>query len=203
MAMQNGTSLRGTMNEAGYGAVGDDSRVWAVFRMHPVVDVIASKEAGRTIKKDVTYIKITQPGEANNQVYDQPATDADVDRFPRQWAAFKANQEQTISGSPLELLFPESPAIVENLRHIGFRTIEQLSEANDTALQGIGMGARQWKERAVSYLATADKGKDFHGLSDRLDKLELKNKELSDRNAALEAALAEATAAKSKGRTAA
>lgn len=198
-----GDILRGSFDpNTGFGAQGDDNKVWAVFRMHPVVDVLASKDAGITIKKDVPYVKITQPGESNTQVYDQPATDADVARFPRQWAAFKANQEQTVSGSPLELLFPESPAIVENLRAVGFRTIQQLAEANDTALQGIGMGQRMWHEKAKAYLAAADKGKDFHGLSARLDGLELKNRELSDRNAALEAALAEATTSK-KSRSAA
>lgn len=199
-----GDILRGSFDpNTGFGAQGDDNKVWAVFRMHAVVDVIASREAARPIKKDVPYIKITQPGESNTQVYDQPATDADVARFPRQWAAFKQNQEQTISGSPLELLFPESPAIVENLKQMGFRTIEHLAEANDTALQSIGMGSRMWHEKAKNYLAMADKGKDFHGLSARLDALDLKNKELSDRNSALEAALAEATAGKTKSRAAA
>lgn len=198
MPMQNGTSLRGTIDESGFGAVGDDSRVWAVFRMHPVVDGIASKEAGRTIKKDVPYIKITQPGEANNQVYDQPASDADIARFPKQWDAFRKGHEQGVTGSPLDLLFPESPAIVENLKHIGFRTIEQLAEANDTALQGIGMGSRMWHEKAKAYLAMADKGKDFHGLSHKVDQLILQSQADKDRIQALEAALAEATANQTK-----
>lgn len=185
--------MRGTINEAGFGAVGDDTKAWATFRMHPVLDAMASKDAGRPIKKDVPYIKIIQPGENNTQVYDQPATDDDVRRFPRQWTAFQQNQQQTVDGAPLDLLFPDSPAIVENLKHVGFRTIEQLAAANDTALQSVGMGSRQWKEKAVGYLAAAEKGKDFHGLSDRLEKLELLTREKDDRIAALEAALAEAT----------
>ncbi len=147
--------MRGTMNEAGFGAIGDDSKCWATFRMHPVVDHLASKEAGRTIKKDVPYIKIIQPGESTRQVYDQPATDEDVARFPRQWAAFQAGQKQEVIGTPLELLFPDSPAIVENLKVVGFRTVEQLSAANDTALQSIGMGSRQWQQKAKDYSALA------------------------------------------------
>ncbi len=193
--------MRGSYDpNTGFGAQGDDSKVIAEFRMHPVVDGIASKEAGRTIKRDVPYIKIIQPGEAGKSTYDQPATDAEVQRFPRQWAAFQAGQKQEVVGSRLDLLFPESPAIVENLRSVGVFTIEQLATLPDTGLQNVGMGARQWQEKARAYIAQSDKGKDFHGLSDRLDKLELKNKELTDRNNALEAALAEATVKRGPGR---
>lgn len=196
--------MRGSYNpDTGFGAQGDDNKVLAEFRMHPVIDAIASKDAGRPIKKDVPHVKIIQPGESRLSVYDQPATNEDVARFPRQWAQFQAGQKQDVTGSRLDLLFPESPAIVENLRGVGIFTIEQLAGLPDTGLQNVGMGARQWQEKAKAYLASADKGKDFHGLSSRLDSLELKNKELSDRNAALEAALAEASAAKPKGRAAA
>lgn len=192
--------MRGTINEAGFGAVGDDSKVWAEFRMHPVIDGVASKEAGRTIKKDVPHIKIIQPGESRLSVYDQPATNEDIARFPRQWEAFKAGQDQGVQGSPLSLLFPESPAIVENLKSVGIRTIEQLANLPDTGLQNVGMGARGWKDKAVTYLAAAEKGKDFHGLSDRVEKMELQARADKDRIAALEAALAEAATKRGPGR---
>lgn len=181
---------------------GDDSKVWAEFRMHAVIDGPATKEAGRTIKRDVPYIKIIQPGESRLSIYDQPATDEDTARFPRQWAAFKAGQSQETKGTPLDLLFPESPAIVENLKAVSIRTVEQLAALPDTGLQNIGMGARQWKEKATAYLAAAEQGKGFHGLSDRVDKLDRQITEKDNRIAALEAALAEATERK-KGRNAA
>ncbi len=192
--------LRGTINEAGFGAVGDDSKVFAEFRMHPVIDGMASKEAGRTIKRDVPYVRIIQPGESRLATYDQPATNEDVARFPRQWAAFQAGQKQEIVGSRLDLLFPERPAIVENLRAVGIFTVEQLAALPDTGLQNVGMGGRQWQEKAKAYLATADKGKDFHALSDRLEKLELQAREKDNRIVALEAALAEAQTKRGPGR---
>jgi len=198
MPMQNGTSLRGTIDEAGFGAVGDDTKVWAEFRMHAVVDGVASKEAGRMIRRDVPYIKIIQPGESRLSIYDQPATDADVMRFPRQWAQFKAGQEQGVTGTPLSELFPESPAIVDNLKTISIRTVEQLAECNDSAIQNIGMGGRAWVDKARAYIAHADKGKGFHELAARLESLELKGREKDDRIAALEAALAEASANRDK-----
>lgn len=203
--MANDGILRGSFDPvSGFGAQGDDTKVWATFLNHPLIDGVASKEAGRTIKKDVVHVKIIQPGESQNQQYFQPATDADVARFPRQWAAFKANHEQEISGSPLSLLFPDNPAIVDNFKGTGCRTIEQLAELNDTALQNCGMGARGYQVRAKEYLASADKGKNFHTLSARLDQLQLQSQADKERIAALEAALAEATAANTrKSRTAA
>ncbi len=203
--MANDGIMRGSYNpDTGFGAQGDDSKVLAEFRMHPVIDAVASKEAGRPIKRDVPHVKIIQPGESRLSVYDQPATNDDVARFPRQWAAFQAGQKQEITGTRLDMLFPESPAIVENLKAVGIFTVEQLATLPDTGLQNVGMGARQWQDKAKAYLESADKGKDFHGLSDKVDKLALQAKEKDDRIAALEAALSEATASrKTKSRDAA
>lgn len=202
--MQNGTTLRGSWDpNAGLAATqGDDNRAIVEFRMHPVIDGPASKEAARTIKRDVPYVKILHPGEANLSVYDQPATDEDAARFPRQWAAFQAKQSQQITGTPLDLLFPDSPAVVANLKAASVFTVDQLAILPDTAMQNIGMGARQWQQKAKAYLEQADKGKDFHGLSARVDQLVLQSQADKDRIAALEAALAEATERK-KGRNAA
>ncbi len=199
--MANDGIMRGSYNpDTGFGAQGDDSKVWAQFYNRAMIDGVASKEAGRTITKDVPHVKIIQPGESRLSVYDQPATNEDAARFPRQWAAFKEGAEQTVTGSPLSLLFPQSPATVDNLNRCGIRTIEMLAAANDAALQEMGMGARSFQEKAKQYLAQADKGKDFHGLSDRVDQLALQGKEKDDRIAALEAALSEATAKRGPGR---
>lgn len=193
--------LRGNFDpNSGLSQQGDDNRVFAEFYMRPVVDGVATKEAGRTITKDVPHIKIIQPGESQHSVYNQPATNQDTQRFPKQWAAFQAGQSQEVIGSPLSLLFPQSPATVENLKHCGVRTIEQLAGANDTALQGMGMGARSFQEKAKQYLQQADKGKNFHDLSDRVDSMEFKLKEKDDRIAALEQALAAATEKRGPGR---
>lgn len=193
--------IRGNFDpNSGLASPAEDNKVYAEFNMEPVVDGLASKEAGRTIKKDVVYVKIIQPGESRLSVYHQPATAADVARFPRQWAAFKANQSQEMIGSPLSLLFPDSPAIVENFKSVGVRTVEQLAEANDTALQNMGMGARGFQEKAKAYLAAAEKGKDFHGLSDKVDALTRQGEADRQKIAALEGALAIAETKRGPGR---
>lgn len=204
--MANDGIMRGSFDpNTGFGAQGDDNKVWAEFYMRSMIDGPKTKEAGRTIAQDVPHVKIIQPGESRLSVYDQPATNDDAARFPKQWAAFQAGQKQEATGSPLSLLFPQSPATVRNLEGCGIRTVEMLANAPDVALQEMGMGARSFQTKARQYLEQADKGKDFHGLSDKVDSLVLQQQADKDRIAALEAALAEATAAreKPKGRTAA
>lgn len=204
MAMQNGTTLRGDFNpDTGFGALGDDSKVLAKFYMRSMLDAIASQEAGRPIKRDVAHIQIIQPGESRLSVYDQPATNQDIERFYDKWQKFQRGLEQAPDGSPISLLFPESPAIQDNLKSLGFHTIEQLANAPDSGIQNIGMGGQQWREKAKTYLAQADKGKDYHGLSARVDAMDLKLREKDDRIAALEAALAEATTNRKSKRDAA
>lgn len=192
--------LRGTFN--GTDATrADDAKLSVEFYTRSVVDGPASRDAGRPIHRDVVNIKIVQPGEARLGNYDQPATDEDAARFPRHWAAFKAGQSQTAQGSPLSLLFPDNPSIVDNLKYAGVHTVEQLAVLPDTSLQQVGMGARAWQEKAKEYLAKAEKGQGFHVLAAKIEAMELKNTEKDARIAALEAALAEATA--NKGRKAA
>lgn len=183
--------LRGTFDpNSGLASQGDDSKVFATFYTKSVVDGVASREAGRQINKDVAYVRIIQPGESRLGTYDQPATQADIQRFPRHWEAYKTGQEQKAEGSPLSLLFPANPAIVDNLRNIGFHTVEQLANANDTALQNVGLGGREFQQKAKQYLAAAEKGKDFHSLAAKVETLV--NQAEADRQkiAALEAELA-------------
>jgi hypothetical protein len=186
--------MRGTFDpNSGLASQGDDSKVFATFYTRSVVDGLASKEAGRQINKDVSYVKIIQPGESRLGTYDQPATEADVQRFPRQWQQYKANQQQTMDGSPLSLLFPDNPAIVDNLKGAGVFTVEQLATMQLGQLQQVGMGGQTFQDRAKAYLAAADKGKDFHTLAARLEQLELSGRAKDDKIAALEAALAQRT----------
>lgn len=193
--------MRGTFDpNSGLAAQGDDNKVFAQFYTRAVNDGLASKEAGRPISRNVPYVKIIQPGESRLSVYDQPATDQDVARFPRQWAAFQNGKQMEISGTMLSVLFPADPAVVENLKSLNFHTVEQLAEANDTAIQQIGMGGQQWRDKARQYIAAADKGKDYHVLSKKLE--ELTNARAADQQkiAAMEAALAQAETKRGPGR---
>lgn len=193
--------MRGTFDpNSGLATQGDDTKVFAEFYTRAVVDGVASREAGRTIKKDVPYIRIIQPGESRLGTYDQPATDADAARFPRLWAAYKQGQQQTMNGSPLSLLFPDNPSIVDNLRQSGVFTVEQLADMQLGQLQGLGMGGQTFQDKAKAYLAAADKGKDFHTLAKKVEMFVLQQRADADKIRALEAALAEASTKRGPGR---
>jgi len=183
--------MRGTFNpDSGFATQGNDDKVWAQFYTKAEIDGQKTKDAGHPVFHDVTYVKIIQPGESRLSQIDRPAVDMDVERFPRQWDAFKRGKSDEIIGAPLSLLFPTNPSIVENFRRTGVHTIEQLAGLPDAALQETGMGGRQFQEKARDYLAKAESGKGYHALSEKLDQLALKVTEKDNRIAALEAALA-------------
>lgn len=177
--------------DAGFASRGDNGLV-VEFYNNSVPDPIKSREAGRPVYVDVPYRKSFQPGEARLSTIDRPATAQDRIDYPRQWQAFLEGKNEDVTGSPLSLLFPASPATVTNLNQLGVRTIEQLADLKDSALQEIGLGGREFQSRAKAYLANADDGKGFHDLSSQVDALTLELKKLSDRNTALEAALSHA-----------
>lgn len=182
----------GQVHRAGFGAVsfGGDDKLIVWFVDKPMLNGVASKEANRPIYQNVAHVHIQQPGERD--YLEQPATQEHVARFPRQWETHQKKQASKIDGTPLAVLFPTDPALVKTMENINIFTVEQLGSLNDTAIQNIGMGGREFVTRAKSFLEAADKGKGFNELSARLDQLALQNTEKDARIAALETALANA-----------
>lgn len=134
-----------------------DRNAHAIFYTAPMHNPAKSREAGRPISDDVVMIRIGNPGERLNVVI-RPATQQDKQRFALQWAQFQQNRVQKPEGSPISLLFPESPATVANLEGCGVYTVEQLAGLSGDAIQSIGMGAQGWVNNAQTYLANAEKG---------------------------------------------
>ena len=176
-------------NKGGMVEFGDDSRLFVKFERRSVLDPVASREQGRPIHVGMDYVHIQQPGERDCTI--RPATEIDTMRFRQQWARYRDGQTQDVEGSPLSVLFPNNPEIVENLKYYRLSTVEQLAALNDTQIQNIGIGGRQFYEAAKKYLAAADKGKDFHALAKSVDQLQRDMQAKDVKIAALEAALAE------------
>lgn len=180
---------------------GDDARLFVEFSSRPVLDEVASREAGRPVHKPVDYIRIRQPGERDEIM--RPAHDLDRRRFARHWAAFQEGRTAAPEGTPLSVLFPNNPEIVENLKHDKIFVAEQLAALSDTQIQNIGMGARAWQQKAAEFLMLADNGKGFHVLQKQIETLTAQVAALLDQNAALQAAATEATDKKKRGTAAA
>ena len=76
-----------------------DSKLFVVFFRGTQLNEANSQEAGRPIHDDVDMIKIVVPGQRDTVV--AIADHSYQQRFPKQWAQFKANAEQTASVTPL------------------------------------------------------------------------------------------------------
>jgi hypothetical protein len=172
------------------------------FFVEPVHLVFASQQAGRPIYEDREFVRILIPGDRRSIVV-EPVNEEHRARWPRHYEAFKAGREAPLEGTPLSE-WPCSlmtPARVKELAFFNVRTIEALAELTDAALQNLGMGARELRERARTWLEVARKGAaPIERLMARVEELERETARLSrdlvEANAALAAVRAK------KGRSA-
>ena len=173
-----------TVVDAGPG-VGDDKLV-VHFYMGYLRNDKATRDAGRPIYDDMEFIKIRIPGDRTSLVQ-RPVRPEDKRRFPQQYAAFKQGQESRVSGTPLAQWPIVSRGLAEELRYLGFHTVEQIAEANDTSpvrgLQQLKIKARQFLEAAAGSTAPVE------ALEARLEETEAKNAALEKQIAELKAAL--------------
>lgn len=145
----------------GAASYGGDDKLIVTFYRGTRLNAGKSRDAGTPIYDPVDMVRIIQPGERD--VAEYQATIEYQRRWPRQWAAYQANMEQTQGGTPLEMLFPTQPEIVATLRAIHVTTVQQLAAINDTAMGNVPMG-RQLVNSAKQYLAKAGEGSEFHAL---------------------------------------
>lgn len=126
-----------------------DKRLFVVFFTEPVQNEFKSMEAGRAIYDDVDMIRIMYPGQRDTTVgvahlgYQQ--------RFPKQWAQYKAQQTQTISGTPLGVVTWLTKSQVAELNHVHIHSVEQLAGMPDSVSAKF-MNHHQLKQQAQSYL---------------------------------------------------
>jgi hypothetical protein len=130
-----------------------DDKVFAQFYMHAREDDAKSRAEGRPIFKDVPYVMIMVPGDKDN-IIRRPIRQNDKARFPKQWAAFEAGQEQAQEGTPLEQWPMVTRAQVEELKFFGVHTVEALSNMPDTAAQNF-MGLNRLRQNAKDFLEAA------------------------------------------------
>jgi hypothetical protein len=166
---------------------GSDAQLSIGFRTETRVDPLQSKEAGRPVHVPVDLIRIQQPGERD--YVEKPMDAAMMQRFGHLYEQYKAGNQAMPDGTSLTVLFPDKPALVEDMKYFKLFTVEQLAALNDTQIQNIGMGGREFREKAKQYLDVSGKGKEFHALTQQAEKNENRIKELIAKVDALSAAL--------------
>ena len=132
-----------------------DELLFVRFELYEEKQVDASEQAGLPVYKTKEYVRIRPMG-SRDEVY-REVRPSDLKRFPRQYQAFKLNQEMPLEGMPLK----EWPIVgrgeIEILNTIGIRTVEELANAPDGAVEKIRSG-HTYKRKAQTYLAAAKDG---------------------------------------------
>lgn len=156
---------------------GTDDGLYAEFFIEAVQDQEKTREAGRPIFKDVEMISIRILGDKNTHVV-RPidykgthTTPPDNVRFAKAYAQFKDKNLQVNEGTPVTEWGILSKSQAMTFKSLGIHTVEALANVSDANLQNLGMGARDYRDKAKAFI---DQAKDGSGLI----KLQDENKDL-------------------------
>lgn len=162
---------------------------------------------GEVFWENVDFVVVTPQGTKDRiekEVRDWFSSLSDrvkMEMYPAEWldkhrsayALWQQNRDIPLEGTPIKGWPLASPAEQAKLLSINIKTVEDLANANNEAIQRIGMGAQMLKSRAENYLnAKQDTGPLVSRLEAALASLEVLTKSVADltaRNAALESQL--------------
>jgi len=141
---------------------GNDKNLMAEFFVEDVYQAFESEKEGRAIYKPVNKVRIFAPMAKSDiikhvQMEDEPNSPSHPHRFPRQWAAFLAQQEQVPDGTPLEMCKFIPSHRVKELKAQHVHTAEQIAGMSDMQVQSIGMDGRRLRDLCSAYISE-DKG---------------------------------------------
>lgn len=131
-----------------------DRKLLVVFSQRAWHDKAESAKQGRPIYKDRDFITIMVPGDKDT-VIERPARETDIQRFHRQYDAYKRKvNQQAAAGTPLRLAPFVNESQVKELEYFNCHTVEQLADLTDGNAQGF-MGIQVLKQKAQAYLKAA------------------------------------------------
>jgi hypothetical protein len=162
----------------------------AEFYNEAVQNNFKTGQEGRPIFDDKVFIRIMIPGDRHT-VVERLCKEEDKHRFPVQWARFQLEESQTADGTPLEQWPMMTPALVRTFKASNVPTVEALANVADGNLHNLGMGAREWRDRAIAYLNRAKEGA-------IASKLQAENEDLRAELDALKANVADLVAAQAR-----
>lgn len=173
-----------------YGQVrfGDDSSQVVIFYTKSVFNAAKSRQTGSRQYENETWVKMHPPGERLN-IIDRPVQEIDKQKYPMQWNMFLQNRTQIPEGTPIDLLFPNNPAVADNLRAFGVHTVQQCAKLSAHAMQTIGMGAQEWQNMAKQYLDSASSGTAFLAMRAELEKKDAELRLMKNQYAKLQSQL--------------
>lgn len=115
----------------------DDRNVAARF-YDKAVKTTEVNDNGLPIFKNVTYVEIRLK-DNNTEVFNQPANQDKIRRFPREYALYKMAKEQIKEGTPLEQFAFLTAAEVATCKNRGVFTVEALAELSVEKVQSLSL----------------------------------------------------------------
>lgn len=161
----------------------NEDLVVITFFPEAVLNLAKSEKSGRPIFDDIELIRFQFAGDTK-RICVFPATETDpnatreagypisyAEAYPEQYRKYKAQEQQTVSGTPIS----EAPFLTEGkrreLRALNIHSIEALAAVDGPSMKSLGMGGREWKNQAVAYLAKARGSADVTGMAAQIAKL--------------------------------
>jgi len=130
-----------------------DKNLAVRFYLEPLPVDGSLETEGRLLFTDVEFVEIRVRGDRNNCVQ-RPARKDDQVRWRDAYRAFKAGEEESITGTPLKEWPSISRAMLEELKYMGFFTVEQLASASDSVCSKFS-GLTTYKQKAQNFLKYA------------------------------------------------
>ena len=147
-------------NPAFMGAHDPDAKLFVRFYKKTLPNNFETQKQGHPIFYECDFVEIRLPGDKLNSV-DEFVNESHKERFPRHWAHYLNNNKEgeLIIGTPVSEWPIITRSVAEELKYLGFKTVESIANASDSQLDKLGMkGGMQphtFRERAQRYLATA------------------------------------------------
>jgi hypothetical protein len=164
-----------------------DRALLVKFFSTPLKNDERSLEEGRPIFDDVDMIEIRVRGTKDN-IVQRPVRPDDKQRFRGAWQAHQAGEKAVQSGTPLAQWPVMSTSQVEEMKYLGFVTVEQIAEANDNVVSNTS-GLQNLKNKAKAFIEFSKGAAPIEQLQTKLadstNEVETLKRQLAENQAAL------------------
>ena len=134
--------------------------VFPKFILRLVIDPIATKEAGHDVHKEIEWVELFIVGDKFTKP-SRKISDDDKQRWPNEYKAFIEGTEAPLKGTAITEWSVISRSRAADLQSMRIRTVEDLANLGDDAIQRIGMGARDLVAKAKMFLESQDTNADL------------------------------------------
>jgi len=164
-----------------------DRALLVKFFSAPLKNDDKSLAEGRPIYDDVDMIEIRVRGTKDN-IVQRPVRPDDKQRFREAWKHHQDGEKAVQSGTPLAQWPVMSTGQVEEMKYLGFVTVEQIAEANDGVVSSIS-GLQGLKNKAKAFIEFSKGAAPIEQLqqkvADRDNEVQTLQRQLAETQAAL------------------